>query len=1595
MMKPIKIALLAIFSFTLNNLSAQLKGSSPTERLTASETAHSLQNNKGVSTNTGGENLINIDKSGDVSMAIPLVNVVGRKLQLPIQLNYAAGIKVDQKSSAVGLGWNISFGSITRDYGAFEPDYTSTSAEAKMQKSSGTPNNNNYGTNDEPIHTFSNKQNIIYNAITGSSGGGKQKMTPDDYHVNIPGMGSNTFWNNGTEGANHNFVFNEYQPWKIEFGKETYEIDQEYSRINELTFRTAGNGSSQTQKLALGSNIAAAIAVPPYVQNRYFDSEVLIPDNQVGTTNFTLLPLRSKVRYEDFSDFKIIAEDGTQYIFGRALRGQKYVFTESPFWSTHALTPLQANAAHGQFWKIDYIAEWLLTEIRSVDYVDVNNNGRLDAEDEGDWIKIEYTAPTQRENIPGEDVQDIQVPRHREWMNFTQTDKYSSLMRERAYVTKISTPVQEIDFSISKKMDVDFDYFEVPLNRPSNQITPYYYENAFIRDNGKDVDLLVDYPNELMRYDQLVIKEKVQDDVLYPRNKTVNTIVLNYAEKGSAQELAVSNYLIRNNNNEEVATYNPAVVTPGSGSAGFNIENYHVQNYHVGKGRGKTTLLGIDIFPEDNTSTADKRSYTFEYANNPSFDEIKKFQIIKANAFPSLRESNSDPLNKRIPFEGTVKTSLLPYQTLAFTHLNYNTENFTPNITGIGIDEMGYYKNPSGNSLQDRDAWSLTKVTVPTKGTITLEYELDQFDYTADRQAWALADDVNPSPSPEPNCFVDDQLPFVSHFNKLVVARNLLQSKWNSISNMHPNRWKRLNRTYSMPMNSNTGGLRLRKLTLDDQLNPQQVKRYQYGKGHYTAVPGSYWNQFISGFSAFMQNERIIQEHEPLQYHFKLLHNNVASEGFYENDFNTYLSPLSINIRVARNVDDNHYYEYIDEISVQNPTGNNPKIRKEYGSPFMASLPYIKQKKVLIKGYGFWSDFSPITELITNVSHESSKIYLKKVTKYEAGVNFPYESNFNTYTLLSSNKKQNSFGVEELTTRYAPVWAIMSYGTRPTPPWVVFPAYDDKWNFPADPGDRDFSLFYLANVENESDGLNPIWGSDDDPISEHKFILSNFMDITSPIGNPIAGLRASAANMMSFINDPANRRIYRITDDDYAHHEEVIPTKLALTIRMTSQQSTYKNITTNTVYSYEPTYKLLKTTTVENSSYSNVGNGTPVGPQLVNETTYAFEDYNGISSKFTNLNLLSAVSQIKQYYNSVSVSNLLKSSVQTWNVDASNPNTTPRPEAAYVFNNTIDNIGRIQAYAPFNFTDVSLNDDRWQVQNTNLKYNQLGQLTLSQQNDIHTKHVLGYNSSQAKAVISSVRGSFDATYTGFEDHYDNDITYDIGTRSEEEFWYEQNKFDPGFLSHLAFTYLFEDELTSAATQNLPFCTDYNYYTVVNRASGTTKLYRAFYVDNSNDQLKVGDVITIRPNPDLVDNAWRTTQAGLAPFTTTVSSIQELDPIPQVSGTTIVSSAMNQASDASGAPFLFNENYKHMICFSDDIPTSWKQLLDLVQSNSSGNAPNLNGMIIEKASVPRNSRITNKEAHTGNSSYLLSRKLKADDPAQRTPVRPIRIKKLGQ
>ncbi|AEA43722.1 SpvB/TcaC N-terminal domain-containing protein [Fluviicola taffensis] len=327
-----------------------------------------------------------IGQGGAMTNTVPLVTVSSRTMSFPLQLNYTAGIKTNQQSGPVGLGWVMPIGSIRRDFGSFYPDYSSTSHEADMynvldegqsSQSSKGKFNTRIGTPPQAIQgTYLDpavqQKYLGFNTIAAD----ETRVMPlsDMYHVSVPGKLSNSFFNSGVINGDHLWKLTEAENWKVAHEVKTYKVSQEFSRINE-----ANLSRDQNNNLLTETSYAAAIAVLPYVKNGFSK----IP------TGFSNVPnqYESYVLYEDFEKFTIIDENGTVYVFGRALRGQRYVYSDDPFWSNKE-NQSTTNLTVGSFWKIDYIAEWLLTEIHSVDYKDSNGNHLADDGDAGDWIRI-------------------------------------------------------------------------------------------------------------------------------------------------------------------------------------------------------------------------------------------------------------------------------------------------------------------------------------------------------------------------------------------------------------------------------------------------------------------------------------------------------------------------------------------------------------------------------------------------------------------------------------------------------------------------------------------------------------------------------------------------------------------------------------------------------------------------------------------------------------------------------------------------------------------------------------------------------------------------------------------------------------------------------------------------------------------------------------------------------------------------------------------------------------------------------------------------------------------------------------------------------
>jgi hypothetical protein len=942
--------------------------------------------------------LLSVNQSGDAVINIPVVNVSGRKLSLPININYTtSGIKVNQKAGDIGLGWNISFGSIVRDYGAFEPDYTYLGSEFEMKhynnhgpaNPSGAnsdwkfqPNNSGY----PPINPLDHNRVLPY---TGVESG----RAPDEYNINIPGLGGNSFWsyNTTSSSTDPNFVFSEKMPWKVDFSKTTFTFPQEVSRINEFDFQLSTG--SQTE-LDYSRNFASAIAFYPYVKNASFTKCVSgpFPSPSLVSNPFST----SSISYEDYSSFTVTTGDGTRYVFGKPLRAQKYLIDEEPFWCTMNANPYYSSnpptvtqtKSYGEFWKTEYVAEWLLTAVLSNDYVDVNSNGP-DNSDYGDWIKINYSS------------------NYKEWLNFTQTDKESSLYRERAYVTEINTPTEQFIVNTVQKKDIDDDHFKEPFNRI---LGDYKYVNATVSTaSTTNIAISSKHPIETRCYSSIEKLHKFN-----PINSGSHlTYQLNYAAPGSSQELCPSHYYIMDNaSTPNYVSYNPADLGGGLDASTF----YHSQT------KGKKTLTGLTF---GNTSSSATYGYSFVYGNNKSYDDIGLFKLRKMAAFPSIRESHRSSTqrwsNTRTLNGGTpIASSIMPW----FWTLVNHTQNFiwgvntstAVNTNGeyyyshpIIEDEMGYY--PNTPTTFQRDAWSLSEIKLPYGGNVKFTFENDDFDIVNDRNEWKKNDGM-----------IDYCIPSVGHYNNVAHIRTIKQT--HAIGNTSP---KHLYREFYFTMNQNSGGMRLNKIEYNDIYNNTTVtKSFQYGLGHYTNPPAEYYQNYFSALGTFLYSE--ITRHQ----------NNEVYDPIYQSSipysFNEYNATMARLLASGNRIDNNlrkftnHYYEYIDDIA-----SDGSKTRSYYGlliplqdinySSTRKRLAYNKVFNAAIKGE--YSDRLNFLELFTTDVDKQSSVGNYKTELFDKYNNLVKEVN-TEYEYTQSNTNVISTKEQVLFDAEYRVWALFN-----------------------------------------------------------------------------------------------------------------------------------------------------------------------------------------------------------------------------------------------------------------------------------------------------------------------------------------------------------------------------------------------------------------------------------------------------------------------------------------------------------------------------------------------------------------------------------------
>jgi RHS repeat-associated protein len=1337
----------------------------------------------------GKDNLTSIDESGDLNVSIPLHTVTSGNLSLPLNLTYRSGIKVDQNASEVGLGWALSIGSVRRDYGAFEPDYSTIESPATMGDIL-----LNLPSSTASINLSNHDLSYAFNGIDNNT------KLADDYHVNCPPLGSNTFFNVNNSSL-LNFQWKEFKPWKIEVVKKKFVIQQEYSRINELTnlairnrYDLCTNPLSNSQVTFSESFMfTASTCVPPYVNLRSFSKNITdVRRTSAAWTGSSQQVPNGLVEYEDFEKLIIQSEDGKKYVFGLALREQKYLFDENPFWSTtgnlrtHSTTCVQSSlsswipvnqlvnsvsglpsvfdisklnnaSSYGEFWKIDFIGEWLLTEIVSYDYIDINNNGIADLGDAGDWIRIDYQAP---------------VKVHK---NFSQTDVASSIWKEEAYVDKIVTQSEELVFNSSQRFDIEHDYFEAPANyfRPfdgqspqcGSGITPYHY-------GAKDI-LKIYYPINTKKYDKILVRNTSW------KSEVVKSIDFKYASKGSSDELAVSSYLIRNNSDQEVKNYSGRMSNFFCGVSYLNMSDFfNVEFYKSNSNaRGKTTLLGLVINSKDNI---DKKTYKFKYDFNPSYNFIHKTNIIRKRFFPIVRQSLSDRNIKPLKINMRDKNNLMvvienPYELLSkqflttsqhevlnipyninygntpalhctnysnpalidgmdlwnrYLHAYHNVSSqptlnpvyidstLLNNSMYVSTDELGYYYTNSASIANNgRHAWSLTSIIDPMGVTHDFEYENDQSDYLTDKSTWSF-DHSGPTLFKKYNALAKEK-----SLRQSIV--NLTSYYYNSVGAIQNQQYlKCLDRTFytasAVPNNTFgkniSGGIRLKSKKYDDGNGNLYITHYQYGSGHFASLPASYWNYLSSTSSNYFLQEYI--RHKSLEYtpigrsryppnyysnapmsgYANSPHNGYFAKGeevLGDIDFSNKMMKFNASIRIHSNITDFHYYDVIEEIY---PDNSRKKKSYEFiGNTNNSTIPADQQVFAAIRKYSDATK-NPVFAVLGIDIPTKDKLYLKKVEYYEPGVNLPNRLDEYTFN-LSPNVTNN---------------AQLAPGT----PTALNDLFDQKYDLWQQNEVNVSSTLYISN-------LNPF--AIDNCYLTGMATLSNSQQVPYNIraGDPFFGGSQFYQHFLPFLWKYSYKR------------------------NLTRIENSVDGIVKSSDFSYDPIYNQVNSNIILESCKDELG--VIKNQSRRNDFTFAIDIYNQGTNERAYLldkNLLNLVVRKKSFnHQSGGLIGAETHSLKDFPILG---NMRLKYFNIAKFVGEIDNEGLATSYEEYFPFPTQTALTKWRVNKSVIEYNEQGREKLIEVDGHYRRFIYPKLTSELVEAVFDYKDKFDAFFEGFE-----------------------------------------------------------------------------------------------------------------------------------------------------------------------------------------------------------------------------------------------------
>jgi hypothetical protein len=333
-----------------------------------------------------------------------------------------------------------------------------------------------------------------------------------------------------------------------------------------------------------------------------------------------------------------------------------------------------------------YATMWLLTGITGADFVDRNSNGIIDDTDWGYWVKFDY-------GLFSSDYV-WRAPYYHTVKNGS-FDSYKKGKKETYYLNKISTRTHTALFVKSKKLDGK-SFYESDVTSPFNN--------------------------------------EPTSGALVPNAKPSSSLKLNDV------------YVLENSD------YAKLIASTGSGGIGLTLTNTSGQNSSIFNNDTYDNVLdSLDIvnasaqtFLESNQIERIHFNYDYKLCkytyNSFDFDGSGNPPTYDPMTTPTVTNHKGKLTLRSVEFYSKNNSKLLPGYEFKYgdeSDPNYNQDdNDNPNYHPHKWDGYGIFKSGgtgredvAHNAEKKGDQWCLTDIITPTGGTISVEYERD--DYTS------------------------------------------------------------------------------------------------------------------------------------------------------------------------------------------------------------------------------------------------------------------------------------------------------------------------------------------------------------------------------------------------------------------------------------------------------------------------------------------------------------------------------------------------------------------------------------------------------------------------------------------------------------------------------------------------------------------------------------------------------------------------------------------------------------------------------------------------------------------------------------------------